>query len=106
MLNPDKKLPVNIVNIWPEVFGEVQLNVIPIKYLQSISFYLKNNNTLKFIISPQDRELSWDELNSKLTQISKEYEDIIERVDFKMNSIKIRRDIERLSKQFFRKLKI
>lgn len=106
MLNPDKKLPANIVNIWPEVFSEVSLNVIPIEYLQSISFSLKNNNTLKFVITPEDRALSWMELNGKLVEISREYKNIIEGVDFKMDSKKIRRDIERSTKQFLRKLKI
>jgi len=37
-----KKFPKEVIDHWPEVFGEITLNVIPLKYLDRIQIRFKN----------------------------------------------------------------
>jgi len=37
-----KKFPKDVIEHWPEVFGEINLNVVPLRYLDSITIKFKN----------------------------------------------------------------
>ena len=38
-----KKFPKEIIEHWPEVFGDITLNVVPVQYLESITIKFKNS---------------------------------------------------------------
>ena len=41
-MTPGKKFPDEVIKYWPEVFGEITLNVVPLQYLESITVTFKN----------------------------------------------------------------
>ncbi len=42
-MNKGKIFPKDVVEHWPEVFGEITLNVVPLVYLDSVTVTFKNN---------------------------------------------------------------
>ena len=42
MTHQGRFLPDDVIENWPEVFGEVKLNVVPLGYLQTVIFRFKD----------------------------------------------------------------
>ena len=58
MTRPGKKLPSDVVAHWPEIFSEVQLNVLPIKYLHAVLINFKDGKTweVKYQLKPERKD--------------------------------------------------
>jgi hypothetical protein len=103
---PGKNLPSDVVAHWPEIFSEVQLNVLPIKYLHAVLINFKDGKTWEVKISAEARKDGWSVFEKQLQELVKNYEENIENVDFKLDTPRVKKDIEKGTQQFFKKKKL
>ena len=106
MTSPGKNLPKDVIDHWPEIFSEIQLNVLPIKYLNAVMINFKDGKTWEVKISAEARKEGWVVFEKQLSELVKNYEENIENVDFKLDTIRVKKDIEKGTQQFFKKKKL
>jgi hypothetical protein len=99
-------LPKDVIEHWPEVFGEVQLNVVPLRYLHTVLVNFKDGKTWEIKITAQVRRDGWTAFEKNLSEMLSNYEDAIDNVDFKLDTNKVRRDIESSTQRFLKKKKL
>jgi hypothetical protein len=101
-----KSLPKEMIDCWPEVFSEIQLNVLPLKYLNTVLINFKDGKTWEVKITAEARKDGWSMFEKQLSELVKNYEDTIDNVDFKLDTARVRKDIEKASSQFLKKRKL
>jgi hypothetical protein len=104
--SPGKPLPKEVIDCWPEVFSEIQLNVLPLKYLNTVLINFKDGKTWEVKITAEAKKDGWSVFEKQLSELVKNYEDSIDNVDFKLDTIRVRKDIEKASSQFLKKKKL
>ncbi len=101
-----KKFPDEIVEHWPEVFGDITLNVVPIQYLESITVNFKNKKVWEIKINNKQIKAEWESFESNLKQMLSTYESEIENVDFKLDTTKIKKDMIKVTNRFLKRRKL
>jgi hypothetical protein len=101
---PKKKLPQEVIDAWPEVFGDVDVKSVPLEYLHSINVQFKNKDT--WVIGfDKTKDITPEEVNRHLNDLFEEYEDDIVNVDFKLDTEKVKYDVKKRTKYFMKKRK-
>jgi hypothetical protein len=101
-----KTLPKDVIAHWPEVFGDIKLNVLPIKYLETVLVNFRDGKTWEIKITAKARREGWPSLEQSLSEICKSYEDSIDNIDFKLDTERVRKDIESSTQKFLKKKKL
>lgn len=105
-MNAEKKFPKDVIDHWPEVFGEVTLNVIPLKYLDSITIKFKNNKVWEVNVKSRQAQDDWDSFERSLKEMLSTYESEIENVDFRLDTDRLKKDIIKNTNKFLKKRKL
>lgn len=102
-----KTLPKDVIDLWPEIFGEVTLNVVPLIYVHMIEITFKNNKVWEIDFKKNLKARNWDVFEKEIKDMIQEYEDEIMAIDFKLDTDRIKKDITKHTKKFLnnRKLK-
>lgn len=100
-----KTLPKDVIERWPEVFGEITCNVVPLHYLNTISITFKNGKIWEIQIN-QEESNNWDSFESQVRDIIKEYESTIDNIDFQLDTDRIKKDITKHTKKFLKNKKL
>lgn len=106
MISTGKPLPKEVIDCWPEVFSEIQLNVLPLKYLNTVLINFKDGKTWEVKITAEAKKDGWTVFEKQLSELVKNYEDSIDNVDFKLDTARVRKDIEKASSQFLKRKKL
>lgn len=101
-----KSLPQDVIEHWPEVFEEIKLRVLPLEYLHAVLINFKDGKVWEIKVTADTRKKGWESFENTLTELFKTYEDDIKDVDFKLDSIKVKKDIEKSTKSFLKKRKL
>lgn len=101
-----RKLSKDVIEHWPEVFGEIQLNVVPLKYLSSIQIKFKDNKVWNVSVGTKDKTDNWDRVEKNIQEIFQTYQDQIDNVDFKLDTEKIKKDIIKSTNKFLKNKKL
>ena len=101
---PKKKLPPAVIDIWPEIFNEIDVDVVPIEYLHSINVRFKDGKTWEIDIK-KTREKPNVDIESALEELFEHYEDSIDSIDFRLDTEKVKYDIKKRTHQFMKKRK-
>jgi len=101
--NTGRILPKEVIDHWPEVFGEVKLNVLPLKYLSTVIVNFKDGKTWEIKVSTKVKKDGWDAFEQSLTELFKTYESRIVDIDFKLDTNQIKIDIEKKTHHFLKK---
>jgi hypothetical protein len=99
-------LPKDVIAHWPEVFGEVELNVMPLKYLHTVLVNFKDGKTWEIKITEKTKREGWPAFERNLAELVKNYNESVENVDFKLDTPKVRKDIEKETQKFLKKKKL
>lgn len=99
-------LPKEVIASWPEVFGEVTLNVLPLRYLQAVLVNFKDGKTWEIKVTSKTKRDGWDSFEKTLSDLCKAYETRINDIDFKLDSERVKKDIELSTKKFLKKKKL
>jgi hypothetical protein len=106
VIDKGRILPKDVIDCWPEVFGEVKLRVLPLRYLHAVLITFKDGKTWEVKITLEDQKRGWDSFESSLSELFKSYETRIDNIDFKLNTDKIKTDIEKSTRRFLKKRKL
>ncbi len=98
-----KSLPKNVVDHWPEVFSDVTVRAIPIQYLLAIKVTFKDGKKWDIKVKNNTKKLTNSNLEQTLNELFKTYTDSIKNVDFRLDTEKVKKDIEKHTKKFFKK---
>lgn len=101
-----KIFPKDVVEHWPEVFGEITLNVVPLKYLDSITVTFKNTKVWEIKLSSSQTQHNWDSFEQNLKEMLASYESEIENVDFKLDTERVKNDMIKHTNRFLKKRKL
>lgn len=106
MTSQGKNLPKEVVDYWPEVFGEVRLHVLPLKYLHSVLINFKDGKVWEIKVTAQTKRQGWETFEKSLSELAKSYERKIDSINFKLDTEKIKVDIEKSTQKFLKKRKL
>ena len=106
MTSQGKALPQDVIEHWPEVFGEIKLNVVPLRYLDAIIITFKDGKIWEIKMNEQGRKPDWDDLEKNIQEMFRTYEENIENVDFRLDTEKVKKDIVKITQKFLKKKKL
>ena len=106
MTKTGRSLPKDVIDHWPEIFGEVKLNVMPLRYLHTVLVNFKDGKTWEIKITAKAKKEGWPAFEKNLMELVKNYEENIENVDFKLDTPQVKKDIEASTQKFLKKKKL
>jgi hypothetical protein len=106
MTKTGKTLPKDVIEHWPEIFGDVKLNVVPLRYLNTVLINFKDGKTWEIKITTQTKKSGWEMFEKNLSEMVKTYEEKIDNIDFKLDTNRVRKDIEASTQKFLKKKKL
>lgn len=106
MTNKGKVLPKEVIDYWPEVFGEVKLHVLPLRYLHAVLINFKDGKIWEIKVTTKTKRQGWDSFEKSLSELVKSYEHRIDNINFKLDTEKVRKDIEKSTQKFLKKRKL
>jgi hypothetical protein len=101
-----KIFPQEVIECWPEVFGEINLNVLPLRYLQAVLINFKDGKTWEIKITSRTKKNGWDTFEKSLSELFKAYERKIDNINFKLDTDRVKTDIEKETQRFLKKRKL
>jgi len=101
-----KKLSKDVIESWPEIFEDVELNVVPLKYLCSVQVKFKDKRIWNIDIGKNLRDDNWQIVQENIQELIMNYKEHISSIDFKLDTDKIKKDISRETTKFLRKRKL
>ena len=105
MPKKNQTLPDDVINHWPEIFGDVDVQVVPLQYLDSIRVFFIDGKIWDIDIEKSRKNSEELNLEEILEQMFQEYDQVIENVDFRLNTSKLKKDIQRRTRIFLKKNK-
>ncbi len=106
MLKQTKPLPKDVIEVWPEVFEEVTLQSLPLLYLHSVVINFKDNKSWEIKLTTKIKKDGWSSFQQSLSELLTSYEEQIDDVDFKLDAVKVKKDVEKLTNKFLKKQKL
>jgi hypothetical protein len=98
MPNPLFKPPRHLVKEWPEVFEDLYMNTMPVAYLERIHLEFADGRVWEIDIKAELAKQTADSIADILIDTLQEYKDDIQKIDFKVDIVKLKRDIKDSSK--------
>jgi hypothetical protein len=98
-----KSLHKKDVDHWPEVFSDVTVRAIPIQYLLGIKVTFKDGKKWDIKVKNNAKGITNNNLEQTLNELFKTYVHSIKNVDFRLDTEKVKKDIEKHTKKFFKK---
>ena len=106
MTKTGRSLPKDVIAHWPEVFGDVQLNVVPLRYLHTVLVNFKDGKSWEIKITEKTKREGWEVFEKSLAELFKTYESTIDDIDFKLDTKRVRKDMESSTQKFLKKKKL
>ena len=97
---PNKKFPKEVISLWPEVFDDVEIDVVPLEYLDSVRVQFADGKIWDIDINTQKNKV--EDLERSLDELFEQYQDHIKNVDFRLNTEKVKHDITTRTKKFLK----
>ncbi len=88
-----------MINEWPEVFEDMQVNTIPIAYLDYVQLTFKTGMIWKIDIKNYLNTLEADTIADLLQELFAEYKNEIKTLKYKLNTETLKNDVKKLSHQ-------
>ncbi len=86
-----------LINEWPEVFEDMQVNTIPVAYLDYVQLTFKTGMIWKIDIKNYLNTLEADTIADLLRELLNEYKNEIKTLKYKLNTDTLKKDIKKLS---------
>jgi hypothetical protein len=106
MIEKGKIFPKEVIDYWPEVFGEVKLNVMPLRYLHAVMVNFNDGRIWEIKITTKTKNQGWQAFEKTLSELFKAYDEKIKDIDFKLDTEKIKKDMQKETKSFLKKRKL
>ena len=95
-----KRLPLEVVSKWPDVFGDVDVRAIPLEYLDSLRVRFNNGKTWEVTVDLTKTPVK--QLEKTLKDLFNTYDSSIKHVDFKLDTDRIKKDVQKRTRKFIK----
>tara|TARA_E500000178_G_C17005351_1_gene747824 strand:+ start:1491 stop:1805 length:315 start_codon:yes stop_codon:yes gene_type:complete len=95
-----KRLPNEVIQHWPEVFNDIDIKTIPIEYLSTIRIEFKDGTIWE--VDCVAKAETGANLDQTIADLFAEYGRDILHVDFRLNTTKVKRDIQKRTRAFLK----
>ena len=99
----ENQLPPEVVDSWPEVFKDLDVQVVPLEYLHSVRVFFEDGKIWEVDIEKSRSKTSQDDLEDTLEQLFQEYDEVITNVDFRLDTQRLKKDIQARTRLFLKK---
>lgn len=100
---PKQKLPQDVVQHWPEVLKDIDVKVVPMEYLRALRVTFKDKRVWEVDLRKGNQmEKTLEEV---IEDFFEEYGDKIDSVDFRLDTKKVKLDIQKRTNIFMKKRK-
>lgn len=96
------KFPPDVIKHWPEVFKHVDVHTVPIEYVTSIHIYFRNGKEWVVDFDSSKANSKLDRISNELDSLFEEYGEEIANIDFSIDTVQVKRDIQRKTRQFIK----
>jgi hypothetical protein len=80
--------------------------VLPLRYLHTVLVSFKDGKIWEIRITAKTKREGWTAFEKSLAEIFRTYEEKIDNIDFKLDTEKVRKDIEASTQKFLKKKKL
>jgi hypothetical protein len=101
MPNPLFRPPRHLVKEWPEVFEDLYMNTMPVAYLEHVHLQFRNGRIWQIDIKEQLTDEDADAVADKLLEMLQEYKEDIQKIDFKIDIDRLKKDITDSTQSLF-----
>ena len=101
-MSDNKKLPEEVIDHWPEILKDIDIEVLPLEYLDSVLVHFVDGKVWEIDLTKNPHDIDMEEA---IESLMTEYEDAIVNVDFRLNTVRLKRDITARTKRFLKKKK-
>ena len=106
MARPRKRLPQTVIDKWPEVFKDIDIKAIPLQYLHSIRVTFKNGKIWDVVVNDDTQpKTPLNKLEKTLQDLFVAYENTIKHIDFRVDTDRVKKDIQKRTRGFMKKNK-
>ena len=95
-----KRLPVEVVSKWPDVFGDVDVHAIPLEYLDSLRVRFNNGKSWEVTVDLTKNPVK--QLEKTLKDLFNTYDSSIKHVDFKLDTDRLKKDVQKRTRKFIK----
>ena len=98
------KLHSDLIKHWPEIFKDIDVRSIPLEYLNVVYATFDDGKVWAIELDENaNKDAKPEDIEYGLEELLDQYEDVIENVDFRINTKKIKHDMQRRTKHFLKK---
>ncbi len=99
---PNKnRLPPEVIDHWPEVLKDVEIKAVPVKYISGIHVSFNDGKTWEIDIDTDYTDD--DSLENTLNSFFEEYNDVIEAIEFRIDTPSLVSDVKARTKTFMKR---
>jgi len=99
-----KKFPADVIRQWPEVFKDIDVHSVPMEYINTIHVEFKNGKAWD-IDCKAKRSISNNNVTKELEDLFEQYGDAIAGIDFRIDSRRVKKDIQKQTRKFLKRRK-
>lgn len=104
-MSKEGRFPPEVVKQWPEVFADVEVKAVPVKYIKAIQVQFLDGQIWLIDVDQKQIEANDTTVEDELEIFFEEYDDQIESVDFKLDTKKLIDDVKKRTRKFIKKRK-
>jgi len=92
------KPPKDVIKEWPEVFNEIYMSSMPIKYIHGVELTFHDGRVWEIDLPDQLDLVDEDDIIERLALSIRDFQDEIATVNFQVDIDKLKQDIIKLTK--------
>lgn len=102
-----KKQPLakDVVDHWPEVLEDIDIQVVPLEYLHSVRITFEDGKVWDVDIEASRKKGDDVDVELVLGELFEEYDEFITNVDFRLDTVRLKEDITKRTRIFLKKRK-
>ena len=106
MAKPKKRLPQDVINNWPEVVIDIDIIAIPLQYLHSVRVEFGNGKIWDILVKDgNSKNNPLQKLERTLHELFTGYDNSIKHIDFRVDTDRVKKDVQKRTKGFLKKNK-
>lgn len=102
MINSLAKTSAALINEWPEVFENVEINAIPVMYLDKVTIKFMTGIVWEVDVKNYLDLLEADTIHDLLQELYSEYKNEIKDFEYSFNMEQLRKDVHKFSQSMLR----
>lgn len=92
------KPPKDVIKEWPEVFNEIYMSSMPVKYIHGVELTFHDGRVWEIDLPEQLDIVDEDDIIDRLSSSIKDFQDDIVTINFQVDIDRLKQDILKLTK--------